>query len=60
MKREHEMTITIPDGTARMLALLLKRLTWDDAMRRAEDKEQCERMLIAAEWTRQAIEKALG
>lgn len=52
------MTITMPDAHARMLALLLKRLTWEDAMRRAEDKRQCEDMLIAAEEARQAIEKA--
>jgi len=52
------ITISIPDGSARMLALLLHRLTWDDVLRRSEDKLQCEQMLFAAEETRQAIERA--
>ena len=52
------MTINLPDGTAQMLALLFHRLTWDDVRNRAEDTLQCEQMLTAVEWTRQAIEKA--
>jgi hypothetical protein len=55
-----EVKIEIPDAKARMLALLLHRLTWEDVMRRAESKQQCEDMLIAAEWARQEIGRAGG
>ncbi len=52
------MTITIPDDSARTIATLLRRLTWEDVFHRAVDVPECERMLAAAEEVRQAIATA--
>jgi hypothetical protein len=54
------MTIEVSEREARLLALLLKRLTWDDVDRRAEDGVQREDMLLSVESVRQNIERALS
>ncbi len=43
------MTIEVSERMARLLALLLKRLTWDDVARRAEDQRQRDDMLFSVE-----------
>ena len=52
--------ISLAEMDAALLALLLKRLTFEDARRRAEDEQQAYAMLGAAERCRAEIAKAGG
>lgn len=52
------VTITIARNDAVLLALLLKRLTYEDVARRAEDERQRDGMLLAAETVRRKLYNA--
>ena len=51
------MTIILSQREARILALLLHRLTYDDVRNHAESMEECTEMLFVAEGVRQTIER---
>jgi hypothetical protein len=50
------ITLHLPDPDAAALALLLRRLTWEDVRRRAEDERQAYAMLEAVERVRAKLE----
>ena len=51
------MTILLREREARVLALLLHRLTYDDVRKHAESVEECSDMLFVVEGVRQTIER---
>ena len=50
-------TIALSEREARILALLLHRLTYDDVRNHAESAEECSDMLFVVEGMRQTLER---
>ncbi len=56
-EKRRKVTIALSEREARILSLLLHRLTYDDVRNHSESAEECTEILFVAEGVRQTIER---